>query len=95
MNVFTAKCVLKRFIKNLSEKYGKDPEWMKRYASGDDSALDELMDAACLALRESKGGYLEALSGSSELRSLQKKMIGDVVIGPIGGNKGIESQGAK
>jgi hypothetical protein len=90
VNQFTAKCVLKRFIRYIGDRLSNDENWANRFKSGDDNALNELLEIACKDLKVTVDEYLDIYQCNAELRTLQKKMINDIILGRSGGI-GLES----
>ena len=93
MNLFMAKNVLKRFMKYFGELYQKDQDWTKRYTSGDDQVLVDLVERACKDLNVKRLDYEKTFFSNNEMQQLQRRLMNDLILGPIG-SKGMESRGA-
>lgn len=89
-----AEETLKAVVRHLELRYEKDAAWTNRFNSGDDSPVEEIVSLACQETGVARSDYEVAFDTFPELRQLQKRMIADVVCGPLN-SKGRESSGAR
>lgn len=89
-----AEETLRVLVRHVGLRYDKDTAWTARFNSGDDSAVDEIILLACQETGVARSDYEMAFDQFPELRRMQKRMISDVVCGPLN-SKGRESSGAR
>ena len=75
--------VMASFRERLAAVHGKDAEWTRRYRSGDENAIDELIVAACAEHKMPYTEYIEAVESDPQLVELQKNSITQVMLGPV------------
>lgn len=75
------------FRQRLAAVHGKDAEWTKRYRSGDEAAIDDLIVGAC---EENGLPYQEYMDGleDPQIAALHKRCITEVMLGGIGTPRG-------
>ena len=89
-----AEETLKALVRQIESRYEKDAVWTTRFMNGDDSALDEIVLLACQETAATRNDYEAAFEIFPDLRQMQKRLISDVVCGPLN-SKGRESLGAR
>jgi len=89
-----AEETLKALVRHLGLRYEKDAAWTTRFKSGDEAPLDEIVLLACHETGVARSDYEMAFDEFPELRQVQKRMISDVICGPLN-SKGCESLGAR
>jgi hypothetical protein len=82
-----AKMKIERTIATFRERLAAaqrtDADWVRRYRSGDESALDEIVARACEDNGLAYADYLEAVEQDSQLLELQRKCVTEVMLGPV------------
>ncbi len=79
--------VIASFRQRLASVHGKDADWTKRYRSGDENAIDELIVAACAEHKVGYAEFMEAVEGDPQLMDLQKNSITEVMLGSVASNR--------
>ena len=67
----------------LAKVYDKDSDWTRRFKTGDDSAIEEIVGKACERAGLTIEEYEEAISTSDSLLALQKQTIVDTILAPL------------
>jgi len=75
--------VVAAFRQKLSAAHGTDVEWTRRYRSGDEGAMDELIQAACTEEQVPAVEYREAVDGDAQLGELHQRSIREVLLGAV------------
>ena len=75
----TVKVVVARFY----DRYRKDDAWTKRYDSGDDRCLEELVALACADTGVSMDDYADTFDAYPELQRLQTRLMTDRLLEPL------------
>ena len=78
-----AEATLRIMVRHLEARYEKDDAWTRRFKSGDDSAIDEIVSLACRETGMTLDDYDKAFAGSSALQLLQKRLIRDALTRPL------------
>jgi hypothetical protein len=71
------------FREKLSAAQRADAEWVRRYHSGDESAIDEIVARACEQNGLPYVDYLEGVENDPQLLELQRKCITEVMLGSL------------
>ena len=80
-------------VRHLEARYEKDDAWTKRFKSGDDSAIDDIVSLACRETGMTLDDYDKAFAGSSALQLLQKRLISNALTRPL--NPGPQNMAAR
>ncbi len=75
--------VVAAFRQKLVAAHGTDVEWTRRYRSGDEGAMDELVRRACVEEQVPLAEYREAIEGDSKLGELYQRCIREVLLGAV------------
>jgi hypothetical protein len=78
-----AERVIAAFRQLLHAAHRNDAAWTRRYRSGDESAMDELVARACVECNMAPSEYQEALEADAQLLDLQNRCIAEVLLGPL------------
>ena len=77
--------VVAAFRQKLAAAHGTDVEWTRRYRSGDEGAMDDLVSRACADEGMSPGEYREAIDADARLSELHRRCISEVLLGAMRG----------
>jgi hypothetical protein len=76
-----AERVIATFRTMLSEAHGRDVEWTRRYRSGEEGAMDELLSRACADAGMTLAEYHDAVDRDAQLVELQRRCVREVLLG--------------
>ena len=88
-----AKKIVADVAKRVGELYKKDAEWTARYERDEDSAMNEVVAAACSVNKLSFEDFNNEFEQNPDLSQLLRTLISDALIGPVDTNR--ESKGAR
>jgi hypothetical protein len=71
------------FREKLSAAQRTDADWVRRYRSGDESAIDEIVVGACEENGLPYVDYLEGVENDPQLHELQRQCITEVMLGSL------------
>ncbi len=75
--------VVASFRQKLAAAHGTDVEWTRRYRSGDEGAMEELVVEACTEERVAPAEYHEALDSDPQLSELHRRCVREVLLGAV------------
>ncbi len=70
-------------VREFYARYRKDEAWTKRYDSGDDRCLEDLVALACRETGMSVDDYADTFDAHPELQQLQTGLMTDALLGPL------------
>ena len=71
------------FRDKLSQAHRSDAAWVRRYRSGDEAAIDEILQRACDESGLAHADYLDAVEADPQLLELQRKCVTEAMLGSI------------
>ena len=90
---------VRAFGQHFAQAYEKDVDWTTRFRSGDDTAIEELICAACAEVGISRQEYEKGVLSDSRLAVLQQELITEVVLSDLNpgpdNSEARESSGAR
>jgi deoxyribodipyrimidine photolyase len=75
--------VVAAFRQKLASAHGTDVEWTRRYRSGDEGAMDELVQQACAEAEIPVAEYREAVDTDAQLGELHQRCVREVLLGAV------------
>ena len=75
--------VVAAFRQKLAAAHGSDVEWTRRFRSGDEDAMEELIARACAEEQIPVAEYHEALDDDALLGELHHRSIQEVLLGAV------------